>query len=266
MGKNQMQFGGRYRHERFQYLPDRQADTDRLQQPGQPHYSSRAPAPTTAPTPTPAMGRQASTWAARISYTVQLEPPVPHYHDMEFDAYFQDNWHVSRNLTLNLGGRYEAHPAAWTKNGLTQGFDLKNDALVLTNPTSYYITNGYTTQAIITNLTNIGVKFETPGDRPGYQDVMINNYNLTFSPRVGIAWQPFGGKHGTVVRGAYGRYIYPVPVRNSIRNTATGVPFAQSYAQSFTSCRPEPGRACQAMSCGIRRRSLRARPPARRAT
>ncbi len=33
---------------------------------------------------------------------------------MEFDAYFQDNLHLSRNLTVNLGGRYEAHPAAWT--------------------------------------------------------------------------------------------------------------------------------------------------------
>lgn len=238
MGKNQMQFGGRYRHERFQYLPDRQADTIAFSAQG---------AALEQPSTGTNYGAYANTGYGEgdfylgnaDSYTVQLEPPVPHYHDMEFDAYFQDNWHLSRNLTLNLGARYEAHPAAWTKNGLTQGFDLKNHALVLTNPVSYYITNGYTTQAIITNLTNIGVKFENP-QTAGYQDVMINNYNLTFSPRVGIAWQPFGGKHGTVVRGAYGRYIYPVPVRNSIRNTSTGVPFAQGYSQSFTNAAQSP--------------------------
>ena len=34
---------------------------------------------------------------------------------------------------------------------------------MLPKPTSYlHLSNGYTTQAIITNLTNLGVKFETP--------------------------------------------------------------------------------------------------------
>ena len=32
---------------------------------------------------------------------------------MEFDGYFQDNFHITRNLTMNLGFRYETHPAPW---------------------------------------------------------------------------------------------------------------------------------------------------------
>jgi hypothetical protein len=238
MGKNQMQFGGRFRHERFQYLPDRSSDTIA--------FSTQGTALEQPSTGTNYGGYSNTGYGEgdfylgdADSYSVTLEPPVCHYHDMEFDAYFQDNFHLSRNLTINLGGRYEAHPAAWTKYGLTEGFDLKNHALVLTNPVSYYISAGYTTQAIITNLQNIGVKFESPSTA-GYQNVMINNYDFNFSPRVGIAWQPFGGTHGTVIRGAYGRYIYPVPVRNSIRNTATGIPFAQGYSMSYTNAAYTP--------------------------
>ena len=55
----------------------------------------------------------------------------------------------------------------------------------------------------------------------------MENYPLTFSPRVGIAYQPFGGKHGTVIRGAYGRYIYPMPTRSYLKNV-TPCPSSQS--------------------------------------
>ena len=77
------------------------------------------------------------TWAPPKSYTVIKEPPFVRWHDMEFDGYFQDNWHVCRNLTVNLGLRYETHPAPWTKYDLTEGFDLKNDAMVLGAPPVY---------------------------------------------------------------------------------------------------------------------------------
>ena len=64
-------------------------------------------------------------------------------HDMEFDAYVQDNYRIARNLTLNLGLRYEAHPAMWEKYGLMTGFDLKNDAMVLGAPIATLISEGY---------------------------------------------------------------------------------------------------------------------------
>ncbi len=237
IGRNQMMFGGRFRHERFQYLPDRSSDTisystqgTALEQPSSgTNYSSYT---------NTGYGEADFYLGDADAYSVTLEPPVVHYHDMEIDGYFQDNYHFKRNLTLNLGGRYEAHPAAWTKNGLTEGFDLKNHAIVLDNPTSYYVSNGYTTQAILNNLANIGVKFETPAEA-GFPTAMLDNYDFTFGPRVGLAWQPFS-KAGTVIRGAYGRYIYPVPVRNSIRNTTTGAPFVQSYTMSYTNAAYTP--------------------------
>ncbi len=238
VGRHQMQFGGRWRHERFMYLPDRSSDQVSF---GAFATALEDPASGTNYTAKPNTGFTDADMflGAASQYSINLQPPRVHYHDMEFDAYFQDNYHISRNLTVNIGLRYENHPGAWTKYGLSEGFDLKNKAQVLTNPISYYIANGYTTQAIVTNLQNLGVKFESPREA-GYPDKMVRDYPWTFSPRVGLAWQPFGGRHGTVVRGAYGRYIYPVPVRNSIRNTTTGVPFVANYFQSYVSAAQSP--------------------------
>jgi hypothetical protein len=236
--KHQLMFGGRYRHERFGYLPDRLADGEGFSNYATGLYNTASGA-NYSPLGNTGYAEGDTFLGAGSSYGVTQEPPYCHYHDMEFDAYLQDNYHVSRNLTVNMGLRWEDHPAAWTKYGLTPGFDFANDAQVLTNPISYYIQNGYTTQAIITNLTNLGVKFETPS-QAGLPDKMLKDYPFTISPRFGFAYQPFNGKHGTVIRGAYGRYIYPVPVRNSIRNTASALPFVASYGQNYNSASQVP--------------------------
>ena len=240
IGRHQMLFGGRYRHERFGYLPDRGPDVVGF---GAGAMATGLEDPTSGATygTTPNTGYADADFflGAATSYSVTLEPPYAHYHDMEFDAYFQDNFHASKNLIVNLGLRYEAHPGAWTKYGFNKSFDLKTHAVVLTNPISYYITNGYTTQTIVTNLQNLGLTFESPS-QAGYPSTNVDNYDFTFGPRIGLAYQPFGGKYGTVIRGAYGRYIYPVPVRNSLKNTASGVPFTASYSESYTLASQSP--------------------------
>lgn len=237
VGRHQMQFGGRYRHERFGNLPSEYSD--------QVSYAAQATAledPTSgqsfAATPNTGNANGDFFLGAASSYSVTKSPPYTHFHDMEFDAYFQDNFHMSKNLTLNLGLRYEAHPAVWTKDGLQTGFDFKNSALVLPNPISYYVSKGYTTQAIVTNLENIGVAFETAANA-GFPSKMFNNYNLNFEPRFGIAYQPFNGRYGTVIRGGYGRYIYPMAVRNA-GLTDTQVPFVAGYSQSYIAANQSP--------------------------
>jgi len=238
IGKHQMQFGGRYRHERFGYLPDEYADDNQ--------FSTQATALYNTATGTnfgglPSTGNQngdAFLGAANY-YSVNLEPPYEHFHDMEFDAYFQDNFHMTRNLTWNLGLRYEAHPSTWLKYGTMNAFDLKNDAEVLASTPENLIAEGYTTQAIINNMKNIGVKFETPS-QAGMPSTLMYNYNLNFNPRVGFAYQPFGGKHGTVIRGAYGRYIYPIPVRTTIKPIVQNRPFTTTYSQNYSLAAQSP--------------------------
>ena len=111
-----MQFGGRYRHERFGYR--KEPATDKVDFGA---YATALENPATGAnyTATPNTGYADADQflGAAEDYIVNLQPPYIHFHDMEFDGYFQDNYHVARNLTLNLGVRYEAHPAPWVKNG-----------------------------------------------------------------------------------------------------------------------------------------------------
>jgi hypothetical protein len=238
IGKHQMQFGGRYRHERFQYLPDRASDSVSF---GGAGTGLLDPSTNTSYGGYANKGNVNADFflGSASSYAVSKSAPVAHFHDMEFDGYFQDNYRISRNVTMNVGVRYEAHPAPWVKDGLEVSFDLKNKAIVLEKPLSYYIANGYSTQAIITNLTNLGVVFETPS-QAGFPNKMMRDRNATISPRLGLAYTPFNGKYGTVIRGAYGRYIYPVPTRNFSKVPVANYPFVASYSQSYTSAAQSP--------------------------
>jgi hypothetical protein len=86
-----------------------------------------------------------------------------------FGGYFQDDWHVRHNLTLNLGLRYEM---------VTVPTDALNRAMLVQN--FYGGTAVHVNQLFESNPT-------------------VKN----FEPRVGFAWDPFG--HGkTAVRGGFG--------------------------------------------------------------
>lgn len=237
MGKHQLHFGGRYRRERLSYLPSRQNDLASFDATG---TSLENPTTSTAYSGTPNTGEtEADFFLGDASlYSVTLEPPEGHGHDMEWDGYFQDDYRVTKNLTLNLGLRNTYLPGFWTKGGLATTFDFKNDAFVMTNPTSYYVSHGYTTQAIITNLQNIGVKFETSA-QAGFPSTNSENKD-EFEPRVGFAWQPFGGKYGTVVRGGYGKYVFPTALRSSWQNSFSGFPYVQNYTQNYNSAAQSP--------------------------
>ena len=233
VGKHQLQFGGRYRFARVGQKPDQSAE-----------YVDFSNGEDTG-LENPSTGNSPAAYAntgqenadeflgGAQSYGAVLQPPYQQFHNMEFDAYIQDNYHVRNNLTLNLGLRWEAHPAMSEGRGMMTGFDLKNDAIVTSGPISQLISEGLTTQAIITNMELDDAKFETPAEA-GLPPMLVNNYNLNFSPRVGAAWQPFG-RRGTVLRGAVGRYIYPISFREGYRLVNTSDPFVVTYTANYTS-------------------------------
>jgi hypothetical protein len=238
LGRHQIQFGGRYRHERLGYQPDEGQDgvgatsqTTGLELPSSgANYSN---------TPNTGYAAGDAFLGSGSTYSAGILPPYMHYKDQEIDAYFQDNYHLTKNLTLNLGLRFEAHPSLSTEDGLLTSFDITKAAIVLTHLPSYYISKGFTTQALITNLTNNGVRFET-SSQAGFPSTNLRSFNHTIGPRVGLAYLPFNGKHGTVLRGAYGRYIYPVPVRNTYENTGRDLPFYTQYTQNINSANQSP--------------------------
>jgi Carboxypeptidase regulatory-like domain len=232
VGRHQMQFGVRYRHERFEGQPEEATSSVTFDGLATGVYDPASGANYGA-NPNTGNSNADMFLGSASNYALGYNPPNLHYHFIEFDGYFQDNYHVSRNLTVNLGVRYEAHPGLWLKYGLDNTFDLKNDAMVLEVPPSTLISEGYTTQAIITNMENIGVKFETPAEA-GMPTSLNDNYYLNILPRGGLAFLPFGGKHGMVIRGGYGRYAFPACAGDVDNHFASQAPYAVAYSQSYT--------------------------------
>lgn len=237
-GKHQLAFGGRIRHERYAYLSDRATD--------QVNFSNLATAlydPTTGAN----YGAKANTGyadadfflGAASNYSQNKNAPFNQGYLREYDLYLQDNWRIGRTLTINAGLRWEMHPAVKANNDNFMTFDLKNDAIVLPKPLDAFIANGFTTQAIVTNLQNLGVKFETP-QQAGIPSSGFNSSMANFLPRLGFAWTPSFAPKGMVIRGGYGEYVYPVPVRNSVRYLTANYPFTAGYSQSYTTANQSP--------------------------
>lgn len=237
-GKHQFQFGGRYRHGRFGYLPDRAADNISFSNQATAIYDPASGANFNA-RPNTGFADADFFLGAASSYSQVKNAPFGHFRQQEFDFYIQDNYRISRSLTLNLGFRWELHPSVFTQDGLNVSFDLKNNALVLQQPIQFYIDKGYTTPTIIKNMQNLGAKFTTPQAAGIPQTGIFDSWG-NFGPRLGFAYSPAGGRWGTVVRGGYGAYIYPVPIRNSMRVGIANVPFRATYSRSFTAANQSP--------------------------
>jgi hypothetical protein len=116
------------------------------------------------------------------------------YRQTLFGGYVQDDWRVRRNLTLNVGLRYEMVTVLNDANG------RMTNLRTLSDPVPYC---GTTDLA----LTNVLGKPGCTGVAPDYS----NPTTLDFEPRIGFAWDPRGdGK--TSVRGGFAIFdVLPLP-------------------------------------------------------
>lgn len=106
-------------------------------------------------------------------------------------GFVQEDWSIARDLTLNLGLRWETDTPIYDANARMNGFDL-----TAINPVSK--TPGVVKFAGVNNW------------RKAPYDTDWNN----LGPRVGIAWKP-GGSQKTVVRGGFGIfYAHPFDAGN----------------------------------------------------
>jgi hypothetical protein len=127
-----------------------------------------------------------------------------------YGTYIQDDWKITKNLTLNLGLRWELDTPRWERlDNRQSGFD--GTAI---NPVSR-------TPGIVTYSGRDGRdKYAHPFDR--------NN----FAPRIGFAWKPIAR---TVVRGGYG-INYLGAYFGAIVNT-----LSQGFGSNFSFTSPDGG-------------------------
>src|SRR5579863_3505346 len=106
--------------------------------------------------------------------------------DRALNAYGQDTYKVTSNLTLNLGLRYEL-PFPSTENH---------------NQVNLFVPGAQSTA-----IPNAPAGLLYPGD-PGVPAGLIPTQKTAFAPRVGIAWDPRGDAK-TVISAAYGIFYEP---------------------------------------------------------
>lgn len=241
-GNHVLQFGGRYRHERTWILADQNPTPTTvnfsalgtgLLDPGTISGGSYTSIGLAGHT-------NASFFLGDASYYTVSEPMQwYHFRNQEIATYFQDDWKVTPKLTLNLGIRWEIHPALHETYDLFGGYDFNTNSIVTGAPLSKLYAIGLTTPQVVANYTGVGASFES-GAQAGLPGSLVNGNYHDIAPRVGFAYNLFGGKHQTVLRGGYGTYIYPPPTRNFYAETRQNPPFSASYTQSYTAAAQAP--------------------------
>ncbi len=160
---------------------------------------------------------------ASSSITTQIQSNYMRNH--ETSAFFTDDWKILRNLTLNLGARYEVDSPPADLYGRVTNFLPQYGEVAVGNPANIPNYN----QLIASNATGA---FTVPSSKLGIPEnsLIYTNYN-GLAPRMGFAWRVFGSNQ-TVVRGGYGIF-YTGEELNNIRNGLDNV-FPAVIAPSFS--------------------------------
>ncbi len=133
------------------------------------------------------------------------------YSSNYYAVFVQDDWRIRRNLTINLGLRYDRDMPYSERYGRTvDGFDFtsKNpiaDAAIAAYNSKTAPKMPYTLNFAVPG----GLTFPTPQDGTVYGIT-----SRMFSPRIGFAWTPGIFKDKTVIRGGFGLFVQPIAMSN----------------------------------------------------
>jgi hypothetical protein len=145
--------------------------------------------------------------------------PFNNIYNFSLGAYFQDDWQVSRKLTLNLGLRYDYNQPILERVNKNASYDPATGNIVTADGRLINTTGG---QLVNVGTSTLGRQMWRP-DR--------NN----FAPRFGIAYRPFGNNN-TVIRAGYGIFYNMIVSANGLSAMYRGLPFrrAETFINTTT--------------------------------
>ncbi|MCZ2075002.1 MAG: TonB-dependent receptor [Bryobacterales bacterium] len=146
----------------------------------------------------------------------------------DWSWFVQDDWKITRKLTLNLGLRYDYNPPYHEKDDVLFLFDPATGRVVVPSQESLQYVNAQFPQNLIPVVT---------AKEAGYPPSLYNTDKTNFAPRFGFAYRPFATAT-FVIRGGYGIYIDPFTA--ALYRSGTGGPFlsSETFTNSITGGRP----------------------------
>jgi hypothetical protein len=169
------------------------------------------------------------------SYTELAVQDHGQWNNVSPAVYFQDNWHVSSRLTVNLGLRWDGIPHTYEANNRMADFypNLYNPAnapIFVAGSNGNAISPNSPGLGTSPNPILAGTEFYLNGigiaGKNGIPNGMVKNYWTDFGPRLGFAYD-VAGDHKTVVRGGFG-IMYERIQGNDMYNGGPNQPFSTS--------------------------------------
>jgi hypothetical protein len=152
-------------------------------------------------------------------YVQKLRGPLD-ASNWEHGFFVMDDWKIRRNVTLNLGLRYELITPFIEKDDLLVNFDPD-----FTNPANgrrgrFVVPTADVLPLIDPAMIAYGV---VTADEAGVSRGLLNADKNNFAPRLGVAWRL---SDNSVLRGGYGLF-FPTSAAQGIRDALGSVPFNQ---------------------------------------
>ncbi len=149
------------------------------------------------------------------SFDYALRQPSPYrglFNSYVAAGYVQDTWKAKRNLTVNLGLRYEFFSVPSETNNQIWNYDPAANGLVQQNGTQVLDSFGYPCSAGYSQLNSVYAANAAvlPWNCQPTGSYGLKSSKTNFGPRIGIAWS--NADATTVIRAGYGIYYDQLPV------------------------------------------------------